>query len=252
MNRYESEIRGRVPRYVNVKVNISEGQKQKLQTALHVGGPVSIRLGHEDLNGEDVLALTKAQVTKITKAYQGGKGVTIKMSKSQLAHNKKVEGGFLGMLASLAARALPMLAKTVLPALGVGALTGLASSGVQKVMGTGTGTTRKSGQGLYLKKGGCVCQVETDGKGLYLGPVSGSGFAAVGDGLHLKKGGKLYEGKSLLSSIPIVGPFLESIASLYKLCHVSLKLFSLNKNDGDADKRIVSYYARVGALRPSS
>ena len=142
MNRYESEIRGRVPRYVNVKVNISEGQKQKLQTALQVGGPVSIRLGHEDLNGEDVLALTKAQVTKISKAYQSGKGT----SKSQLAHNKKVEGGFLGMLASLAARALPMLAKTVLPALGVGALTGLASPGVQKVMG----------QGLYLKKGGGV------------------------------------------------------------------------------------------------
>ena len=212
MNRYESEIRGRVPRYVNVKVNISEGQKQKLQTALQVGGPVSIRLGHEDLHGEYVLALTNSQVTKITKAYQGGKGITIKMSKSQLAHTKKVEGGFLGMLASLAARALPMLAKTVLPALGVGALTGLASSGVQKVMGSGTGPSMD--QGLYLKKGGCVCQVETDGKGLYLGPVSGSGFAAVGDGLYLKKSGKLYEGKSLLSSIPIVGPFLESIASL--------------------------------------
>ena len=191
MNRYESEIRGRVPRYVNVKVNISEGQKQKLQTALQVGGPVSIRLGHEDLNGEDVLALTKSQVTKITKAYQGGKGITIKMSKSQLAHNRKVEGGFLGMLASLAARALSTLAKTVLPALGVGALTGLASSGVQKVMGSGTGPSMGSGtrgQGLYLKKGGCICQVETDGKGLYLGPVSGSGFAAVGDGLYLKKG----------------------------------------------------------------
>ena len=91
MNRYESEIRGRVPRYVNVKVNISEGQKKTLQTALQVGGPVSIRLGHEDLSGEDVLALTKAQVTKIAKAHQSGKGVTIKMSKSQLAHNKKVE-----------------------------------------------------------------------------------------------------------------------------------------------------------------
>ena len=177
MNRYESEIRGRVPRYVNVKVNISEGQKQKLQSALHEGGPVSIRIGYEDLNGEDVLALTKSQVTKITKACRGGKGITIKMSKSKLAHNMKVEGGFLGMLASLAARALPTLANTVLPALGVGALTGLASSGVQKVMG----------QGLYLKKRGCICQVETDGIGLYLGPVSGSGFAAVGDGLYLKK-----------------------------------------------------------------
>ena len=191
-------------RYTDLKVNISEGQKQKLHSALQVGAPVSIRLAYEDLNGSDVLALTNSQVNKMRKAYEGRKGVTIKMSKTQLSHNMKVEGGFIGMLASLAARALPMLAKTVLPALGVGALTGLASSGVQKVMG----------QGLYLKKGGCVCQVETDGKGLYLGPVSGSGFAAVGDGLYLKKGGKLYEGKSLLSSIPIVGPFLESIASL--------------------------------------
>ena len=204
MNRYEKEIRGRVPRYVNVKVNISEGQKQKLQSAIQVGGPVSIRLGHEDLNGGDVLALTNSQVNKIAKAYEGGKGITIKMSKSQLAHNKKVEGGFLGMLASLAARALPMLAKTVLPALGVGALTGLASSGVQKVMG----------QGLYLKKGGCVCQVETDKKGLYLSPASGSGFSKVGDGLYLRRGGQLYDGKGLLSMIPVVGPFLESIASL--------------------------------------
>ena len=199
---------------MNVKVNISEGQKKKLQTALQVGGPVSIRLGHEDLNGEDVLALTNSQVNKITKAYEGGKGITIKMSKSQLAHNKKVEGGFIGMLASLAARSLPFIAKTVLPALGVGALTGLASSGVQKVMGSGTGTMRKSGQGLYRKKGGCVCQVETDGKGLHLSPASGSGFSKVGDGLYLRRGGQLYDGKGLLSMIPVVGPFLESIASL--------------------------------------
>ena len=191
-------------RYTDLKVNISEGQKQKLHSALQVGAPVSIRLAYEDLNGSDVLALTNSQVNKITKAYEGGKGITIKMSKSQLAHNKKVEGGFLGMLASLAARSLPFIAKTVLPALGVGALTGLASSGVQKVMG----------QGLYLKKGGCVCQVETDGKGLYLSPASGSGFSKVGSGLYLKKGGQLYDGKGLLSMIPVVGPFLESIASL--------------------------------------
>ena len=207
--------------YVKVKVNISEGQKQKLQTALQVGGPVSIRLGHEDLNGEDVLALTNSQVNKITNAYEGGKGVTIKMSKTQLVHNMKVEGGFLGLLARAAARTiapilsktvLPFIAKTVLPALGVGALTGLASSGVQKVMGTGT--TKKSGQGLYLKKGGCVCQVETDGKGLYLSPASGSGFSKVGNGLYIKRGGQLYDGRGLLSQIPIFGPILDSLASL--------------------------------------
>ena len=197
---------------MKVKVNISEGQKRKLRNALQVGGPVSIRLGHEDFDGDDVITLTNSQVNKIEKAYEGGKGVTIKMSNAQLAHNMKVEGGFLGLLARLAVRALPMLTKTVLPALGVGALTGLASSGVQKVMGTGT--TKKSGQGLYLKKGGCVCQVETDGKGLYLSPASGSGFSKVGSGLYLRRGGQLYDGSGLWSHIPIVGPLLDSLASL--------------------------------------
>ena len=110
------------------------------------------------------------------------------MSSKQLKHNKKIEGGFLGLLAGLAARALPLVAKTILPALGVGALSGLASSGVQKAMGSG----------LHLKKGGCVCQVETDGSGLYLKPYKGQRLKGCGYGLYLKQGGKLYDGKGLL------------------------------------------------------
>ena len=129
-------------KYINVKVNISEGQKEKLQHAIKAGCPtVSIRLGHEDLQGNDILAITNSQAKKMTKAHKNGKGITIMMSPSQLKHNRKIEGGFLGLLAGLAARALPMIAKTVLPALGVGALSGLASSGVSKAMGSG----------LYLK-----------------------------------------------------------------------------------------------------
>ena len=100
-----------------------------------------------------MLAVTNSQVKKLAKAHESGKGITIRMSSKQLKHNTKIEGGFLGFLAELAARALPMLAETVLPALGIGTLFGLASSGVQKAMGSG----------LYLKKGGCVSQVETDG-----------------------------------------------------------------------------------------
>ena len=151
-------------RYTNVKVNIWEGQKEKLQHAIKVGCPaVSIRLGHEDLEGNDILAVTNSQVKKLVKADENGRGITIRMSSNQLKHNMKTEGGFLGLLVGLAARALPMLAKTVLPALGVSALSGLASSGVQKAMGSG----------LYLKKGGCVYQVETDGSGLYLKPYKG-------------------------------------------------------------------------------
>ena len=88
------------------------------------------------------------------------------MSSNQLKHNTKIQGGFLGLLAGLAARAPPLVAKTVLPALGVGTLSGLASSGVQKAMGSG----------LYLKKGECASKVETDGCGLYLKPYKGKGL----------------------------------------------------------------------------
>ena len=189
--------------YTNVKVNISEGQKEKLQHAIKAGCPaVSIRLGHKDLQGNDILAVTNSQAKKLTKAHENGKGITIRMSSSQLKHNTKIEGGFLGLLAGLAARALPVLAKTVLPALGVGALSGLASSGVQIAIGSD----------LYLKKGGLVSQVETDGYGLYIKPYKGKGLQSYSDGLYFKQGGKLYDGKGLLLSpnspfvnIPILG-----------------------------------------------
>ena len=143
--------------YINDKVKISEWQKEKLQHTLKANCPtIGIRLNHEDLNGNDILAVTRSQANSLAKAHEDGKGITIRMTSKQLKHNMKTEGGFLGLLAGLAARALPMIAKSVIPALGVGALSGLASSGVQKAMGSG----------LYLKKGGMVSQVETDGEGL--------------------------------------------------------------------------------------
>ena len=92
--------------------------------------------------------------------------MTIKMSRRQLAHNMKIEGGFLPILAGL----IPLLTGTVLPALGIGALSGLASTGVQNLIGNG----------LYLKKGGRICQTETDGRGFYLGPTNAKGFETVG------------------------------------------------------------------------
>ena len=193
-------------KYVNVKVNISEGQKGKLQCTIKAGcSEVSIHLGHKDLEGNDILAATNSQAKKLAKVRENGKGITIRMTSDQLKHNKKIEGGFIGLLAGLTARALPMLAKTVLPALGIGALSGLASSGVQKAMGSS----------LYLKKGGCVCQVETDGHGLYLKPYKGKGLQSYGDGLYLKQEGKLSNGKGLLhvdnspfANIPILGAIL--------------------------------------------
>ena len=80
---------------------------------------------------------------------------------------------------------IPFLTGTVLPALGVEVLSGLASLGVQKLIGNG----------LYLKKGGSVCRIKTDGKWLYLGPASGKGLENVGNGLYLMKQGGLYDGR---------------------------------------------------------
>ena len=131
-------------RYTDVYVNISDTQQKKLKQATDAGcAMTTLNLKNTDLRGEHKLALTNWQANKLREAIERGKRVTFRMSKKQLKHNLKVEGGFLGLLAGLAARALPMIAKTVLPALGVGALSGLASTGVSKAMGSG----------LYLKRG---------------------------------------------------------------------------------------------------
>ena len=129
-------------KYTNAKVNISEGQRKKLKSALENSiDQVSIHLDSQDLTTvEDVLAVTQRQLNNMTKAFQNRKGVRITLSPTQLKYNLTMEGGFLGMLAGLAARALPFLAtaaKAVLPHLGIGALTGVANAGVQKLMGKG-------------------------------------------------------------------------------------------------------------------
>ena len=68
-------------RYTNVEVNISEGQREKLQHAIKAGSPaVSIRLGRQDLEGKDSLAVTDSQVKKLAKALKNGKGIKIRMS----------------------------------------------------------------------------------------------------------------------------------------------------------------------------
>ena len=102
------------------------------------------------------------------------------MSKRQVEHNKTIKGGFLGMLAGLSAKVLPFLAKTVLPTLATGALSGVGSALAQKA------TNKAMGQGLYLKKESNIASVEIDGEGLYLKPYKGSGLSKAGDGLYLK------------------------------------------------------------------
>ena len=186
----------------NVEVRISEDQKDKLKKPFESNcESITIRLTFTDLHVEDVIALTKSQLDRLVKAYEAKKGMTIKCQKTQFAYNIKIEREVLPMLAGL----IPFLTGTVLPALGVGALPGLASTGVQKLIGNS----------LFLQMGGSVCQIETDLKGLHIGPTSGKGFETVGNGLYLMKQGGLYEVRRLIlgpnstfKNIPLLGMIL--------------------------------------------
>ena len=71
--------------------NLSDGQKSKISAAYKNRVGISLRLSEKDLQGNDILALTQAQLNKIKNA---DKGVQIKLSLAQLKHMVKT-GGFL-------------------------------------------------------------------------------------------------------------------------------------------------------------
>ena len=191
--------------YKSVNVNLSENQINKLRQAVNANcTATSIKLGYDDLDGDHTIFITNGQYNKLQNARDRGKGLTIRMSSKQLKRNTQ-EGGFLGALLGTAARvvgpALMGLAKKALPHLATGALSGLASTGVSKLFGNG----------LYLKKGGTIAQVETDGQGVYLRPYKGNGLSSQGNGLYLKQGKNIYDGSGILTSIPIIGDILKTI-----------------------------------------
>ena len=97
-------------------MRISEGQKVKFNKEFEANcESITTRLTFTDLHGEDVIALTKSQHDRLMKAYEAMKGMIIKMSKTQLTYNMKMEGGLIPMLAGL----IPFLTGTVLPSLGL-------------------------------------------------------------------------------------------------------------------------------------
>ena len=102
--------------YTNVKMRISEGQKANLREAFESNcKSITFRLTFSDLHGLDVIALNNSQLGRLVEAYEEKKGMTIRMSQRQLAYYTK-------------AGLISFLTGTVLPALGFGALSGLAST----------------------------------------------------------------------------------------------------------------------------
>jgi len=193
-------------RYIGYKVNISEGQRDKIQKSLQAGTGVSIKLAHDDFKGDDMFAFTQGQINKMTKAYQKGTGVVIKMSKTQLEHNKKVEGGFIGAILPFLATA----AKFLIPSLVTGAMSGLGSAATSKIV------DKISGSGVaYLKKDDMGWKIRAAGSGLYITPWP-KGASIAGSGLYMKTGsGYVPIGKGFLlgpdspfKNIPIIGNIL--------------------------------------------
>ena len=88
--------------YYKHGVNLSEGQKSKIASAYKSGVNISIRLSKNDLQGNDILAVTKTQLNKINKVCAGiagatSNGVQLNLSVSQLKYMVKT-GGFLPLL----------------------------------------------------------------------------------------------------------------------------------------------------------
>ena len=66
--------------YTNIKMRISEGQKDKIKKAFESKSKsIRIRFTFSDLHGEDVIALTKSQVDRLVEAYEENKCLTIRM-----------------------------------------------------------------------------------------------------------------------------------------------------------------------------
>ena len=133
-----------------------------------------------------------------------GKRIQIRLSAKQVARNVSYTGGFIDILASLAARAIPLVARA-LPTILPGLITGLLSDGINKAI-SGEGV----GDGIYLHKHDkCYRVQEMKADGLYL--ASHPRFVE-GDGLFLKHGEDISDGAGLLmgknspfKNIPVLG-----------------------------------------------
>ena len=121
-------------------VSLSKGQLEKLSRAYNNDSAITIRLARKELSGPHELMLTKTQINKLRKAMSQGTGSDIKISKTQIRKAVRHGGSLWGSLARLGSKLLPMampLAKKAIAPLATGALSGLASLGVDKIFGKG-------------------------------------------------------------------------------------------------------------------
>ena len=126
--------------YFEYGVKLSDNQKRNLASAMNTKSPLTLRIKHGNLTGNDELMLTKTQLKRIQKSLNNGTGADIKISKTQIRKVAKQGGSLFSTLASLGARVLPYAVKGLTkaaPALATGAISALGSLGVDKIFGNG-------------------------------------------------------------------------------------------------------------------
>ena len=165
-----------------MKLSVPATQHDKLKEAARQMKPASIRVAVNSSGNHEVVLLTHSEIQHLERARLIGKPkLSIKLRKKQVKAKVEHHGGFLGILAGLAAKALPSL-------LG-GLATGLAAEATKRVVG---------GDGLYLHKlGHCIKIDPVRGNGFYLTPNKKLRGIA-GDGLYLKRGSTIQDGSGLL------------------------------------------------------
>ena len=126
--------------YFEYGVNLSDNQKRRLASAMNHNTPLTLRLKHSNLRGNDELMLTTRQLKRIQKSLTNGTGADIKISKTQIRKVAKQGGSLFSTLASLGARVLPYAVRGLqkaVPALATGAVSALGSLGIDKIFGKG-------------------------------------------------------------------------------------------------------------------
>ena len=99
--------------YVQYKVNVSENQVDTLKDAIRLKKGVTLCFPRGGIRGDHVLLITPAQINRLDKAQVEGRRVQIRLSARQVEKNVSYTGGFIGMLASLAARAIHLVARAL-------------------------------------------------------------------------------------------------------------------------------------------
>ena len=126
--------------YIEYNLSLTEGQKKNLHKAYTNNNAIVLHIKYNSLRGDDELMLTNGQINKIIKAQSAGKGVELKISKTQVRKVIKKGGNLWTSILSLGTKILPFLGKAfgkAAPALATGATQAAASFGVEKALGGG-------------------------------------------------------------------------------------------------------------------